>query len=85
MIKIKDDVDLKELEKYKIEKFGKFDQFIGMCSQYGSIGIAIDLDYHSVGIVTLDSYEDIDEYDDELLDWFYDLVKDGIIKKVKKD
>lgn len=85
MLEIRDDVDLKQLEKYKVEKFGKFDRFIGMCSYYGSMGIAIDLNHRRVGLVTMDSYEYVSEYDDELLDWFYDLVKDGIIKKVKED
>lgn len=85
MLKIKDNVDLKKLEKYKVEKFGKFDQLIGHCSEYGDMGIDIDLDNRRVALVTMDSYEDIDSFDDELLDWFYDLVKDGIVKKVKKD
>lgn len=85
MLKIKDNVDLKQLEKYKVEKFGKFNQLVGQCSEYGDIGIDIDLDNRCVTLVTMDSYEDIDSFDDELLDWFYDLVKDGIIKKVKKD
>lgn len=81
MLEIRDDVDLKQLEKYKVEKFGKFDQLIGKCSQYGDMGIDIDLDDRSVALVTMDSYQDVDSFDDELLDWFYDLVKDGIIKK----
>lgn len=81
MLEIRNDVDLKELEKYKVERFGKFNQFIGRYSRCSSMGIAIGINDCDVGLVTMDSHEDMDEYDDELLDWFYDLVKDGIIKK----
>lgn len=76
MLKIKDNVDLKELEKYGLYKT---EVYFGFTYTDKNIGVNIG-GKHKREIDTWDYLEctDLDEYNDIL----YDLIKDGLVEKV---
>ena len=70
MLKIKDDVDLKELEKFGIKKVQG--DFVGLKGQiYCGIGERIYIVGYS-----------IESYSEDDLDTLYDLIQAGLIEKV---
>ena len=78
MLKIKDNVDLKELEKYGFEK-DIFDMSLKIEKFDHIIEINISLDD---GIIFIkNDYYDCD-YEVEIPDVVYDLIKDGLVEKV---
>ena len=77
MLKIKDNVDLKELEKYGFEK-DTFDMSLKTEKFDHIIEINISLDD---GIIFIkNDYYDCD-YEVEIPDVVYDLIKDGLVVK----
>ena len=77
MLKIKDNVDLKELEKYGLKKSNTY-------SDWYPIG-SINFDGEDfTGWFEINGYDFIDyelKYEPDTL---YDLIKDGLVEKVKK-
>ena len=73
MLKIRDDVDLKELEKYGLYKEKVYWGYVYTDKN-------IDINTKDRTIDTWDYLEctDLDEYNDIL----YDLIKDGLVEKV---
>lgn len=84
MLKIKDNVDLKELEKYGFEHYPliyiketkRYDDYMGMNT---AKKIYIDEKTREISIGTNLFNTDIE------LDTLYDLIKDGIVEKVRKN
>ena len=83
MLKIRDNVDLKELEKYRMKYV-----------PYSEVGEDEYVDFPVVCGLLYDFYFDKTKYmkdtygiiaECEDLEIFYDLVKDGIIEKVESD
>ena len=78
MLKIKDNVNLKELEKYGLYKTKVYFGFV-----YTDKNIGVNIGgKHNRKIDTWNYLEctDLDEYNDML----YDLIKDGLIEKVEQ-
>lgn len=77
MLKIKDNVDLKELEKYGFEKrtWGYYQKF-----NYEYYNVKIDIESDRVYIIIHNDYND--DYSCYIPDVIYDLIKDGLIEKV---
>lgn len=76
MLKIKDDVDLKELEKYGFKK-----EQVGLDMAYTKY--IIKGNYNEIIIIWLDRKIQIEAI--EMLDTIYDLIKAGLIEKVGED
>ena len=78
MLKIKDNVDLKELEKYGFELTSGYKcKFYEKTSKENiELVYYIDIEFRNITVVTYDG----DEV--ELDDTLYDLIKDGLIEKV---
>lgn len=74
MLKIKDSVDLKELEKYGFEKLKGFSDY-----HYGDDISAIYVEMDRTIIVA--TYQDYD-VKNKILEIIYDLIKDGLVEKV---
>ena len=75
MLKIKDDIDLKELEKYGIKKLEG--------SHYGSRIGEIDMDGEDFrGWLDIWGYEFLNYEDKYELGILYDLIKDDLVEKV---
>lgn len=80
MLKIKSDIDLKELEKYGFKK-ETFDMSLKIEKFDHIIEINISLDD---GIIFIkNDYYDCD-YEVEMPDIVYDLIKDGLVEKVEE-
>ena len=80
MLKIKDNVDLKELEKYRFKK-NIVDMSLKIEKYDYTIDINISLDD---GIIFIkNDYYDCD-YEVEIPNILYDLIKDGLVEKVKE-
>ena len=79
MLKIKDNIDLKELEKYGFKEtpFRKYERMYD--KEYYCIDIYIDIDDKTINIQN-DNYDG--EYKCEIPDVIYDLIKDGLVEKV---
>jgi len=78
MLKIIDNVDLKELEKYG------FKYTIGEDYHKSNLNMSISLsDNQELNIECDDCYfnEDINE----CIEWIYDLIKDGLVEKVENE
>lgn len=78
MLKIKSDIDLKELEKYGLYKT---ETYFGFVYTDKNIGVYIEEKYNR----KIDTWDypgctDLDEYNDIL----YDLIKDGLVEKVEE-
>ena len=78
MLKIKDNVDLKELEKYGFEwvKGYNFDFYRKKSTENIELTYFIDMDFKNISVETYDG----DEV--ELDNTIYDLIKDGLVEKV---
>ena len=75
MLKIKDNVDLKELEKYGFKyTFGE-DYHKSNSNMYVSLG-----DNQELNINCDDSY--FDEDINECIEWIYDLIKADLVEKI---
>lgn len=81
MLKIKDNVDLKELEKFgfKETQFRKYERMYD--KEYYSIDIYVDMDDKSINIQN-DNYDC--EYKCEIPDVLYDLIKADLVEKVEE-
>lgn len=85
MLRIKDNVDLKVLEKYEFERehcdaiMEYLDNYI-----YKSDGnsIYIDMDDREIMIDVIEDYFDVEEI---ILNKLYDLIKDGLVEKVENE
>ncbi|WP_405317570.1 hypothetical protein [Faecalibacillus faecis] len=77
MLKIKDNVDLKELEKFRFSYTAVEDYHKSNLNMYISLG-----DNRELNINCDDSYFDTDIY--ECIEWIYDLIQAGLVEKVEK-
>ena len=77
MLKIRDDVDLKELEKFGFKK-NDYGEYIFGDEQGQHLYIESN---KNVGIYVISSYTDND-LDDELLDKLFTIILAGLIEKV---
>ena len=80
MLKIKESVNLKELEKFGFEKYD-YGEYIFGDEQGQHLYIESD---KNVGIYVISSYMDND-LDDELLDKLFDLIQAGLVEKVVEE
>lgn len=73
MLKIRDDIDLKELEKYKFKQIKDYisDKY------YAYLNGSLRINLHNRKLTKNDAH--FSEYD---LDVVYDLIKDGLVVKV---
>ena len=80
MLKIKDDIDLKELEKYGFHQsqFRKYERVYDMGNY--NIDVYIDIDDKTINIQN--DYYDC-EYACEIPDVVYDLITNGLVEKVE--
>ena len=78
MLKIKDNVDLKELEKYGFElvKGYNYDFYMKKSTENIELTYFVDIDFKNISVETYDG----DEI--ELDNTLYDLIKDGLVEKV---
>ena len=88
MLKIKDNVDLKELEKYGFEVFGKFARKI-FWENFDGISLEEDtwlcIDNGVVWLIEQGAKESNERYfGNPQLDTLYDLIKDGLVEKVEE-
>ena len=86
MLKIKSDVDLKELEKYGFEVFGKFARKI-FWENYDGISLEDDtwlcVDNGIIWFIEQGAKESNERYfGNPQFDTLYDLIKDGLVVKV---
>ena len=80
MLKIKDNVDLKELEKYGFNKYGwNYRQTFDY--EYYEVVIIVELDRKNI-IIQNDYYDS--DYACYIPDVLYDLIKDGLVEKVEE-
>jgi len=82
MLKIKDNVDLKELEKFgfKQNKFNYYDDEIYICKDRKII-LGIERNYDELDIIAGSTCIEITN---ELLTKLYDLIQAGLVEKVKE-
>ena len=82
MLKIKDNVDLKELEKYgfKETRFSKYERMYDM--EYYRIDIYVDMYDKTINIQN-DNFDG--EYRCEIPNILYDLIKDGLVERVEDE
>lgn len=80
MLKIKDNVDLKELEKYgfKLVKGYNYDFYEKTSNENIELKYYVDIDLRNISVTTYDG----DEI--ELDNTIYDLIKDGLVEKVEE-
>lgn len=88
MLKIKDNVDLKELEKYGFEVDGKFAKKT-FYSKYGSFTLEEDtllvVEYGQLWLIENGAKESNERYfGNPQFDTLYDLIKDDLVEKVEK-
>lgn len=77
MLRIKDNVDLKELEKFGFKEFKQV-YFYTIASNYGNV---VELKvWKEDRTITLDI--DYEEFFTEDIDVFYDLIQAGLVEKV---
>ena len=91
MLKIKEDIDLKELEKYGLKP--KYDEDTGTVKRLESFrykGILHEVLFQTIFYKYKDSYilDDKCEYDKKRdyrvdTDLLYDLIKDGLVEKIE--
>lgn len=79
MLKIKDNVDLKELKKYGFElvKGYNFDFYQKKSNENIELTYYVDIDFKNISVTTYDG----DEI--ELDNTIYDLITDGLVEKVE--
>lgn len=88
MLKIKDDVDLKELEKYGFEVDGNFAKKI-FYIKYGSLTHEDDtwlvVEYRQLWLIEQGAKESNERYfGNPQFDTLYDLIKDDLVEKVEE-
>ena len=74
MLKIKDNVDLKELEKFGFEKANEPNKHVIYIKKYSHNLIYFYDDK--------EMYFEIDEYDEDIVNVLYDLIKADLVEKV---
>lgn len=83
MLKIKDNVDLKKLEKYGFERYSKDSYYNNKHDNKDYAEVLIDNLVNGL-IIVINPYGDNDCIYHETLDVIYDLIKDGLVEKVEK-
>lgn len=80
MLKIKDNVDLKELEKYGFEKWTRE----SCCNRYAYI---YDCDGKTTTklVIHKDKTIRIVNFNSKVVNLIYDLIKDGLVEKVSEE
>lgn len=85
MLKIKDDIDLKELEKFgfELDEYGDYRKIIytGRRGQY--FELLINIKYRE--LLGYSEGADGDGEEDNIDDTLYDLIKAGIVEKVEEN
>lgn len=84
MLKIKDNIDLKELEKFGFEKFFKYYDTNGIKEIIGTTHITVDSSTNEL-IVFYSAIEDCSVALDNVTDLLFDLIKAGLVEKVKEN
>ena len=83
MLKIKDNVDLKELEKYGFKQAPCGDYVLQFQDTYsGAISIRVFTDKMVYPKSDLDIYNRGNKNEIEMFDTLYGLIKDGLVEKV---
>ena len=95
MLKIKDNVDLKELEKYGFkskydEDTGKIAYIEKTCGRHGWYGGTLNkiffrkkkFKFRKIDLNVMDLQVDDVYYFEDIYDTLYDLIKDGLVEKV---
>jgi len=91
MLKIKDNIDLKELEKYGFKP--RYDTYTGEITNFVNERIAIGLTGCTIEKTIFNIFKlgkkwcfkcNIYEFNDDVLDILYDLIQAGIVEKVVK-
>lgn len=78
MLKIKDDIDLKELEKFGFTK--KYSTYRKLCDgKYCAAWVSVDGHKHA----TREIYCELWEANESVLETIYDLIQAGLVEKVK--
>lgn len=77
MLKIKDNVDLKELEKFGLEYYEPFKRYEHDYASRYSLGIKIDIKDRLIEI----SGGEFEDYDDNTTNILYDLIQADIVEK----
>lgn len=87
MLKIKDNVDLKELEKFGFEKVDGLAYGYYFKNFYQGFRIAIckPRNEHIDREIFLDTYKDLYEVIDDYNDTIFDLITSGMVEKVVED
>ena len=77
-LRIKDDIDLKELEKYvTLEETGLY------ADRKNTHGLFV-YEYGKYMFAPRNIYMNCHEFDENALDTLYDLIKDGLVEKVEE-
>lgn len=77
MLRIKDSVDLKELEKFGFKEFKKIYSY-SIASNYGNaVELSVWKEDRTIALVV-----DYEEFFTEDIDVFYDLIQAGLVEKV---
>lgn len=89
MLKIREDVDLKELEKYGFEVKNNFAKKT-FCSKYGSFTLEDDtlliVEYRQLWLIENGAKESNERYfGNPQFDTIYDLIKADLVEKVESD
>lgn len=83
MLKIKDNVDLKELEKFGFEP--RYDEFTGKIKSYAYVNEKIEVNNRLIPFhKDYNEYSEINKeyYNSNIVDILYDLIQVGLIEKV---
>ena len=87
MLKIKDNVDLKELEKYGFEVIGNFAKKVWYWDSFEGISIEEDtwlvVEYRQLWLIEQGAKQSNERwFGNPQFDTVYDLIKDGLVEKI---
>ena len=88
MLKIRDDIDLKKLEKYGFEVIGNFAKKVWYYGQLEGVSIEEDtwlvVEHRDLWLIEQGAKQSNERYfGNPQFDTVYDLIKDGIVEKVE--
>ena len=89
MLKIKDNVDLKELEKYGFEVIGNFAKKVWYWDSLEGVSIEEDtwlvVEYRQLWLIEQGAKQSNERwFGNPQFDTVYDLIKDGLVEKVEQ-
>ena len=89
MLKIKDNVDLKELEKYGFEVIGNFAKKVWYWDSLEDVSIEEDtwlvVEYRQLWLIEQGAKQSNERwFGNPQFDTVYDLIKDGLVEKVEE-